>query len=60
MLLLFCFFRFFDILKPFPIDWVEKKARQFDMPFSILIDDVVAGVFAGLATIFVMPPVLMN
>ena len=58
LVFLFCFFRLFDIVKPFPIDWVERRTRQLNVPFSILIDDVVAGVFAGLATIFVMPPVL--
>lgn len=58
LLLLFCFFRLFDIIKPFPIDWVERKLRRFDIPLSILADDVVAGLFAGLATIFVMPPVI--
>ena len=39
----FAFFRFFDILKPFPIGWVEKNTQG---TFSVLADDVVA---AGLA-----------
>jgi len=58
LLFLFCFFRIFDIFKPFPIDWVEKAMRRLNVPFSILIDDVVAGIFAGLAALFVMPPVV--
>jgi phosphatidylglycerophosphatase A len=58
LLLLFCFFRLFDIIKPFPIDWIERQLRHFNIPLSILVDDVVAGIFAGLATIFVMPPML--
>lgn len=58
LLLLFCFFRLFDIVKPFPIDWIERRTLQFSLPLSILLDDIVAGVFAGLATIFVMPPII--
>ena len=59
LLLLFCFFRLFDIIKPFPIDFVERQLRRINIPFSILVDDIVAGIFAGLATIFVMPPVVL-
>lgn len=58
LLLLFCFFRLFDIVKPFPIDWVERRLGRLDIPLSILVDDVVAGVFAGFSTIVVMPPML--
>lgn len=58
LLLLFCFFRLFDVVKPFPIDWIERKLRYVNVPLSILVDDVVAGIFAGLATIFVMPPMV--
>lgn len=36
----FAIFRMFDILKPWPISWVEKK---FSGGFGIMIDDVVAG-----------------
>ncbi len=39
----FLFFRFFDILKPFPISWIDSK-----MPGALgtMLDDVLAGVFA--------------
>ena len=37
----FLIFRFFDILKPWPISWVEKK---YSGGFGIMIDDVIAGV----------------
>ncbi|RCU45242.1 phosphatidylglycerophosphatase A [Corallincola holothuriorum] len=41
----FVAFRFFDILKPWPIRWLDK---QVDGGFGIMIDDVIAGLF-GLA-----------
>ena len=39
----FVFFRFFDILKPWPIKWLDLKVHG---GFGIMIDDVLAGVFA--------------
>lgn len=41
----FILFRFFDILKPPPIRQIEKQLKG---GFGIMIDDVVAGVFANL------------
>lgn len=41
----FILFRFFDIIKPFPIKWVDKNVSG---GFGILIDDVIAGMMAGL------------
>ncbi len=41
----FCLFRLFDILKPFPISWVE---RRLGGGLGVVADDVVAGVFAGI------------
>jgi phosphatidylglycerophosphatase A len=40
----FVLFRFFDILKPFPIKWVDKHVHG---GFGIMLDDVLAGIFAG-------------
>ncbi len=40
----FAFFRLFDIVKPWPISWIDRKAKG---GFGIMIDDVVAGLFAG-------------
>ncbi|MCA9508401.1 MAG: phosphatidylglycerophosphatase A [Myxococcales bacterium] len=45
----FVLFRFFDILKPWPIKWVE---RSFPKAWGIMLDDVVAGIFALLALLF--------
>lgn len=39
----FLFFRFFDIWKPFPIGWVDRRVPG---ALGTLLDDVVAGVFA--------------
>lgn len=41
----FILFRFFDILKPFPIHWLEKKIKG---PISILLDDALAGLFSQI------------
>ena len=39
----FVAFRFFDILKPWPIKWLDAKVHG---GFGIMIDDVLAGIFA--------------
>lgn len=41
----FVAFRFFDIIKPFPIKWVDKNLSG---GFGILIDDILAGVMAAI------------
>lgn len=43
ILLGFILFRIFDILKPWPISWLDKKVSG---GFGIMIDDVLAGIFA--------------
>jgi phosphatidylglycerophosphatase A len=50
----FTLFRFFDILKPWPIRWLDDKVKG---GFGIMIDDVLAGLFSlaclqGLAYYF--------
>jgi|SRR5690554_4690197 len=41
----FILFRFFDIVKPFPIGWIDKKVSG---GFGVMIDDVVAGFYAWI------------
>ena len=41
----FVLFRFFDIIKPWPINWIDKKVTG---GLGIMLDDVVAGVMAAL------------
>ena len=55
--LIFLFFRLFDIIKPFPISWIESKLQKTNLPLSVLVDDITAGIFAGICVIFAMPPV---
>lgn len=45
LLLGFLLFRFFDIIKPWPIGWVDRKV---DHGMGIMLDDVIAGVMAWL------------
>ena len=40
----FALFRFFDILKPWPISWLERRTG----PAGIMLDDLAAGVFTNL------------
>jgi phosphatidylglycerophosphatase A len=47
----FILFRFFDILKPWPIKWLDQQVHG---GLGIMLDDVLAGIFAGgLLLIFV-------
>lgn len=40
----FLIFRFFDILKPWPISWLDKRVHG---GVGIMVDDALAGVFAA-------------
>jgi phosphatidylglycerophosphatase A len=48
----FFLFRFFDILKPFPIRRLEKG---FKGGFAVVLDDVVAGVYANIVFRLIYP-----
>lgn len=52
LLLGFVLFRFFDIAKPFPIRMIDKKV---DGGLGIMLDDVIAGIFAAIALYFASP-----
>lgn len=41
----FALFRMFDILKPWPIGWLDRRVKG---GFGIMIDDVLAGIMAWL------------
>ncbi|UYZ70380.1 phosphatidylglycerophosphatase A [Moraxella bovis] len=47
----FILFRFFDIIKPFPIKWVDKNVSG---GFGILIDDILAGVMSAVVFALIM------
>jgi phosphatidylglycerophosphatase A len=40
----FVLFRLFDIIKPWPIRWIDQKVHG---GLGIMLDDVLAGIFAG-------------
>jgi phosphatidylglycerophosphatase A len=48
LILGFVLFRFFDILKPWPISWLDKKVSG---GFGIMIDDIAAGIASALVLI---------
>jgi phosphatidylglycerophosphatase A len=41
----FCLFRLFDILKPWPIAWFDRRVHG---GLGIMLDDVLAGMYAAL------------
>ena len=41
----FVFFRFFDILKPFPVNYFDKNFKNY---FGIIMDDIMAGLYSML------------
>ena len=44
-ILSFFIFRFFDILKPFPINYFDKNFKNY---FGIIMDDIMAGLYSML------------
>lgn len=40
-------FRFFDILKPGPVGWADRR----NDPLGVMLDDILAGVFAALTVV---------
>ena len=47
----FVLFRFFDVIKPWPIKWIDQKVEG---GFGIMLDDVLAGVFAAGILFFIV------
>jgi phosphatidylglycerophosphatase A len=43
----FGFFRLFDSVKPWPAGWIDQKMES---GLGVMLDDLAAGVYAGLAT----------
>lgn len=44
----FVAFRFFDIVKPWPISWADRKIGG---SLGILLDDIIAGLMAGIVVL---------
>jgi len=41
----FALFRFFDIVKPWPVGWADRRVKG---GLGVMVDDVIAGVYAGV------------
>jgi phosphatidylglycerophosphatase A len=41
----FLLFRFFDVVKPIPVNWVDKKVKN---GLGVMLDDVIAGLYGNL------------
>lgn len=50
-ILVFILFRFFDILKPYPIRLMERKIKGGP---GIVLDDIMAGVYANISAHLVL------
>ncbi|MEM1236609.1 MAG: phosphatidylglycerophosphatase A [Pseudomonadota bacterium] len=46
----FVFFRLFDILKPWPVSWADRR----EDPFGVMFDDILAGIMAAIAAFATM------
>ena len=49
VLISFIGFRFFDILKPYPINYIDKNYKN---GFGVVFDDIIAGVFTTIVLYF--------
>ena len=47
----FILFRFFDIIKPYPINIIDKNMKN---GFGVVLDDVVAGIYSSLIVLFII------
>ncbi len=45
LVMAFILFRIFDILKPFPIKYIEKRLRG---GYAVMTDDIIAGIYTGI------------
>ena len=50
-LIIFILFRFFDIVKPFPVNYFDKN---FKNSFGVIMDDVCAGLYVELVLVLYM------
>jgi phosphatidylglycerophosphatase A len=50
LLMIFLFFRFFDIFKPFPANWVDKNMIN---SLGIILDDIIAALYCLLTLLII-------
>ena len=41
----FCAFRLFDIVKPWPVGWLDRRVKG---GFGVMLDDIAAGLYAAV------------
>lgn len=46
----FVLFRFFDVIKPWPISWLDKRVGA---GIGIMVDDIVAGFFTAIVIVYI-------
>ncbi|MDQ7997484.1 MAG: phosphatidylglycerophosphatase A [Luteibacter sp.] len=51
----FLLFRLFDVWKPWPITWFDRRVKG---GFGVMLDDVIAGIFAGIVLLSILHFVL--
>jgi len=49
----FALFRLFDVWKPWPIAWFDRRVKG---GFGVMLDDMIAGIFAGIVLYLVLLP----
>lgn len=47
----FLLFRLFDVWKPWPIAWFDRRVKG---GFGVMLDDVTAGIFAGIVLLSIL------
>jgi phosphatidylglycerophosphatase A len=47
----FALFRLFDVWKPWPIAWFDRRVKG---GFGVMLDDAIAGIFAGIVLYLVL------
>ena len=50
ILSIFILFRVFDIIKPFPANWIDKNMKN---AYGVILDDIIAGIYTIITLILV-------
>ena len=53
-ILIFFIFRFFDIIKTFPANWIDKNMKN---PLGVIMDDIIAG-FYTILVLYIIDAIL--
>jgi len=50
LILIFVLFRIFDILKPYPINWIDQNIKN---SWGVILDDIFAGIYCVIVLSFI-------